>query len=155
MGATQVTALGDLEQCLATARNSAGAEVASICNLGSGHSPSDAEGHRRRSANLPRLACRVGSSHPSCQGCSAYLLIFMTRAFGIRNFDVYVLCEHGQPHHHAHAHIELRGTRVASVFLETLEIFDMYEQIPKELVEVIHEKQEELIDLWSELNEDE
>jgi hypothetical protein len=31
----------------------------------------------------------------------------------------------------------------------------MYEQIPKELVEVIHEKQEELIDLWSELNEDE
>jgi hypothetical protein len=154
MGATQVTALGDLEQCLATARNSAGAEVAGVCNLGSGHSPSDAEGHRRRSADLRDWLVELGHHTPPA-GMLAYLLIFMTRAFRYRNFDVYVLCERGQPHHHAHAHIELRGTRVASVFLETLEIFDMYEQIPKELVEVIHEKQEELIDLWSELNEDE
>jgi hypothetical protein len=41
------------------------------------------------------------------------------------------------------------------VFLETLEIFDMNEVLPKELVEVIHERQEELVELWSELNEDE
>ncbi len=83
------------------------------------------------------------------------MLIRMTRAFRFRNFDVYVLCERGQPHHRPHAHVELRGTRVASVFLETLEIFDMNEVLPKELVEVIHERQEELVELWSELNEDE
>lgn len=78
----------------------------------------------------------------------------MSRAFQFRNYGVYVLDERAQPHHRPHAHVKRRGSRVASVFLETLTMFDESEALPRELVAKIREEQEALLGLWVELNED-
>jgi hypothetical protein len=79
----------------------------------------------------------------------------MTRAFVFRNFSVYVLRERGGRHHRAHAHIKEGAQRVASVFLETMEMYDVTARIPKQLCERLEEEQEALVALWIELNEDE
>ncbi len=79
----------------------------------------------------------------------------MTRAFVFRNFAVYVLCERGGPHHRPHAHIKVGSRRVASVFLETLDVYDAMERLPKDLLERLRDEQESLVALWMELNEDE
>ncbi len=79
----------------------------------------------------------------------------MTRAFFSGNFSVYVLDEHGARHHRPHAHIKMRGRRVASVFLETLDVYNATERLPKDLIDRIQDEQEALVALWSELNEHE
>jgi hypothetical protein len=79
----------------------------------------------------------------------------MPRAFLFRNFAVYVVCERGVPHHRPHAHIKVGRRRVASVFLETLDVYDASERLPKGLVDRIRDEQEVLVALWIELNEDE
>lgn len=76
----------------------------------------------------------------------------MTRVIHFRNYGVYVNDERGERHHRPHAHVQQRGTRIASVFLETLEYFWVVEQVPAELVELIAARQEHLLDEWEELN---
>lgn len=71
------------------------------------------------------------------------------------NFRVYVYNERGQPHHLPHAHIKQGGRRVASIFLLSLQIYDHREPLPRALIEMIHEMQEDLLRLWQELNGDE
>jgi hypothetical protein len=78
----------------------------------------------------------------------------MARAIRFRNYGVYVFDERGAPHHRPHAHIKHRGSRVASIFLETLVVFDQVDPVPGELLEEIRVQHEVLIDLWLELNDD-
>jgi hypothetical protein len=78
----------------------------------------------------------------------------MSCAFRFRNYAVYVLDERGGPHHRPHAHVKHRGRRIASIFLETLTIFDQSEAMPHELVARIREEQETLVSLWVELNDE-
>jgi hypothetical protein len=79
----------------------------------------------------------------------------MACAFRFRNYAVYVLCERGAQHHRPHAHIQLGNRRVATVFLETLDIYDGSQRLPKELIDQLREEQESLINMWIELNESE
>jgi hypothetical protein len=70
------------------------------------------------------------------------------------NFAVYVYDERGQPHHLPHAHIKQGPRRVASIFLLSLEVYDNREPLPRALLKAIHERQEELMRVWLELNGD-
>jgi hypothetical protein len=80
----------------------------------------------------------------------------MTRAFLFHDvYAVYVWGERDGRHHRPHAHICVRGTRIATVFLETLDVYDESERIPKELMDEIRARQDELVALWIEVNEDE
>jgi hypothetical protein len=76
----------------------------------------------------------------------------MVRVIHQGNHGVYVLDERGAPHHRPHAHIKNRGRRVASVFLETLDLFNVVERVPDDVVEAIRAGQERLLDRWEELN---
>jgi hypothetical protein len=68
------------------------------------------------------------------------------------NFAVYVYDERGEPHHLPHAHIKQGGRRVASIFLLSLVVYHNREPLPKDLIEEIHVRQEDLLRLWQELN---
>lgn len=70
------------------------------------------------------------------------------------NFRVYVYAERGQPHHLPHAHIKLGRQRVASIFLLSLEVYDNRDPLPRSLIKAIHENQDDLLNLWRELNGD-
>ena len=70
------------------------------------------------------------------------------------NFAVYVYDERSQPHHLPHAHIKQGGRRVASIFLLSLVVYHNHEPLPRDLIEEIHVKQEDLLRLWQELNGD-
>lgn len=70
------------------------------------------------------------------------------------NFGVYVYDERGQPHHLPHAHVKQGGRRVASIFLLSLEVYDNRNPLPRTLIKEIHERQEDLLTLWQELNGD-
>lgn len=76
----------------------------------------------------------------------------MARILTFGSHAVYVWPEHGQPHHLPHAHIKMRGRRVASIFLLTLEVFDQVERLPPQLVAHIREHHEALLAAWEELN---
>jgi len=76
----------------------------------------------------------------------------MPRVLHYRNYGVFVHDEHGAPHHRAHAHVKFRATRVASVYLETLEPFDELEPVPAALWDLIRSAQDELLDEWERLN---
>ena len=78
----------------------------------------------------------------------------MARVFPFRNYGVYVLDERGAPHHLPHAHVKHRGRQVASVFLVSLKLFNVVEQLPPELVAMIAAKQPALLAKWTELNDD-
>ncbi len=78
----------------------------------------------------------------------------MTRAIRFGNYGVYVRDERRAQHHQPHAHIKNRGAVVASVYLVTLTIYDQVEPIPRTLVELIEERQIELVDLWARLNDE-
>ncbi len=78
----------------------------------------------------------------------------MARAVVFRNFAVYVLCERGGQHHRPHAHINVGRRRVASVFLETLDVYDAVERLPNDLLERLQDEQEALVALWIELNDE-
>jgi hypothetical protein len=43
---------------------------------------------------------------------------------------------------------------VCTLFLETLDFAFLVEELPEELVELIHDMQEALLEKWTELNED-
>lgn len=75
----------------------------------------------------------------------------MARAFRYRNYGIYILPERGLPHHWPHAHIKHRGTRIASVYLLTLILYDVVEAVPPDLLALIRERHQELLDLWEEL----
>ena len=77
----------------------------------------------------------------------------MPKCFQYRNYSAYVLRERGERHHLPHAHIKVRGTRVAAVYLTTLTIYDTSERLPKGLIKRLHEEQESMLELWMELNE--
>jgi hypothetical protein len=78
----------------------------------------------------------------------------MARAFRFGNYSVYVYPERGSPHHRPHAHIYLGQSRIASVFLETMTLFEAHERMPKDLLKALQGAQEALLDLWMELNPD-
>ncbi len=78
----------------------------------------------------------------------------MARVLRFRNFGVYVLDERGSPHHLPHAHIRLRGQHVASVFLLTLELFNVAGDIDGDLVAELEDHHAELLAAWEELNGD-
>ena len=78
----------------------------------------------------------------------------MARVFRFRNYSVYVLDERGAPHHRPHAHVKRRDQRVASVFLATLELFNVVERLPPELINEIEANQSALLEKWTELNDD-
>lgn len=78
----------------------------------------------------------------------------MARAFRIGNYSVYVRAERGAPHHRPHAHVYLGRTLIASVYLETLSVYDDHERLPSRVLKAIREKQDELLALWMELNPD-
>jgi hypothetical protein len=80
----------------------------------------------------------------------------MTRAFLFHDvYAVYIWGESDGRHHRPHAHICKRGMRIATVFLETLDVFDESERVPKEVMEEIRARQDDLVALWIEVNEDE
>lgn len=66
---------------------------------------------------------------------------------------MYVNDERGGRHHRAHGHIQMRGRRVASVYLETLEIFDVVEPVPGDVLDRLRDEQETLLTMWEELND--
>jgi len=70
------------------------------------------------------------------------------------NMAVYVYDERGQPHHLPHAHIKQGGRLVASVFLLSLEVYHRRGPLPRDLIEEIRVRQEDLLRLWQELNGD-
>jgi hypothetical protein len=72
----------------------------------------------------------------------------------VGNFGVYVYAERGQRHHLPHAHIKQGGRRVATVFLVTLAVYDSHQRLPGSLLEGIEKAQDDLLDLWVELNGD-
>jgi hypothetical protein len=76
----------------------------------------------------------------------------MTRVIRYRNYGVYVHDERGCQHHHAHAHIQMRGRRICSVHLVTLELFNQLEKVPGELIDLIAGHQDALLDEWERLN---
>lgn len=77
----------------------------------------------------------------------------MVRVLRLRGvYGVYVWSERGVGHHRPHAHIKLRGARIASVFLDTLRFYDVVEMPPQEVVAAIEDAQEPLLDRWEELN---
>lgn len=76
----------------------------------------------------------------------------MVRAFQYGNYSVFVFDERGAPHHRPHAHIKLRGRRIASVFLETLEVFIANDELPEGLRDQLRTEQDRMIELWGELN---
>jgi hypothetical protein len=78
----------------------------------------------------------------------------MGRIIRLRNYGVYVHDERGAPHHRPHAHIQLRGRRIASIYLETLVLFNRTEQLPKDLMKLIAENQDHLLDEWARLNDE-
>ena len=79
----------------------------------------------------------------------------MVRVIHFRNYGVYVICERGVQHHRPHAHIKARrGRRVASIYLETLTLFNQVESVPRDLLDTITENQELLLSRWEELNDD-
>jgi hypothetical protein len=78
----------------------------------------------------------------------------MVRVLRYRNYGVYVLQERGERHHRPHAHIKLRRRRIASIFLETLEVYHEVEPVAPELLAEITEQQDALLDRWEELNGD-
>lgn len=77
----------------------------------------------------------------------------MARAFRIGNYSVYVLREVGSPHHLPHAHVCLGRARVASVYLVTLQVYPVRARVPNGVLEAIRDAQEELLELWAQLNE--
>ena len=79
----------------------------------------------------------------------------MGTAFRHGNYVIQVLPERGQPHHRPHAHILLRGARVACVYIETLALYDVIENLPRSLLNRLKAEQETMLDLWVELNEGE
>lgn len=78
----------------------------------------------------------------------------MARVLRFRNFGVYVLDERGSPHHLPHAHIRFRGQHVASVFLLTLELFNVARNVDGDLVAELKDHQDGLLAAWEELNGD-
>lgn len=78
----------------------------------------------------------------------------MARVLLFRKFGVYVLDERGSPHHLPHAHIRRRGQHVASVFLLTLELFNVAESVDGDLIAELVAHQDELLAVWEELNSD-
>jgi hypothetical protein len=77
----------------------------------------------------------------------------MGTAFRHGNYTIQVLPERGQRHHRPHAHILLRGARVACVYIETLTLYDVIEKLPRSLVDRLETEQETMLELWVELNE--
>jgi hypothetical protein len=78
----------------------------------------------------------------------------MARVFRFRNYGVYVFDERGSPHHLPHAHIMRRGQRVASLFLLSLELFNVVDQVSADLVAELSNQQQQLLAAWEELNGD-
>jgi hypothetical protein len=76
----------------------------------------------------------------------------MPRVLRFRNYGVYVNDERGTQHHLPHAHIKNRDSRIASLSLFTLTLFDVVEQVPNELLQLIEEHLEALLAEWERLN---
>ena len=78
----------------------------------------------------------------------------MARILKFRIFGVYVFDERGAPHHLPHAHIRRRGQHVASVFLLTLEPFNVVDDLGGDLIAELATCQDVLVAAWEELNSD-
>lgn len=78
----------------------------------------------------------------------------MARVVQFRNFGVYMFDERGAPHHLPHAHIKRRGQQVASVFLLTLELFNVVDDVDGGLIAELAARQDVLVAAWEELNSD-
>lgn len=79
----------------------------------------------------------------------------MARVLQIGNCGVYVFDERASTHHLPHAHIKgRRGRRIASVFLLSLELFNVVEPPAPEVIEALRAQQEALVSAWEELNSD-
>jgi hypothetical protein len=78
----------------------------------------------------------------------------MPRILLYESYAVYVFDERGQPHHLPHAHIKVKGRRVASIYLLTLDVFDDVERLPPSLLAYIGQHHEELLAAWERLNHD-
>lgn len=77
----------------------------------------------------------------------------MVRVLQVRGvYAVYVWSERGVGHHRPHAHIKHRRRRIASIFLDTLRVFDIVEMPPDDVLEAIEIKQEIFLARWEELN---
>ena len=76
----------------------------------------------------------------------------MARILSYGNYGVYVLRERGGRHHSPHAHIRFNGKNVGSVFLYTLEYFDVSDRLSAGLIAHLAERQDELLTAWEELN---
>ena len=70
------------------------------------------------------------------------------------NHSVYIRVERGAPHHRPHAHVYLGKARIASVYLETLTVYDNRERLPPHLLARIVEEQEAMLMLWTKINPD-
>jgi hypothetical protein len=112
----------------------------------------DHEQDRNRRAPPPLGGGSIGRLAIQFSNQLAYLLSFVTRVIHYRNYGVYVNDARGEPHHRPHAHIQVRGRRIASVYLETLDYYWEVESVPKELKQLIANGQDDLLDTWEGLN---
>lgn len=78
----------------------------------------------------------------------------MVRVHSHSNWGVYVPREVGERHKGPHAHLKLRGSRIATVQLMTLKWQLGTEKVPKDLVEWVEAHQEQLLAQWEEFNGD-
>jgi hypothetical protein len=78
----------------------------------------------------------------------------MVRVLHERNYGVYVNDERGVRHHRPHAHIVHQRSRIASVYLETLEYIHGEQDVPRWLVQQIADSQEQLLAQWRGLNDE-
>jgi hypothetical protein len=78
----------------------------------------------------------------------------MPRIFSQGAFSVYVYNERGAPHHSPHAHIKERGRQVCSIHLVTLEPLQPHKQVPRGLLSALEAHQEEMLEEWERLNDD-
>jgi hypothetical protein len=76
----------------------------------------------------------------------------MTRAFRHKNFGVYIGAEGGERHHLPHAHIKQRKTLICTINLLTLEPLQPGKKLSADLLEKLKEHQEEMLEIWKELN---
>lgn len=83
----------------------------------------------------------------------ACIAIVMARIFNYNAYSVHVYKEALHQRPHAHISHPRGGARIGSVFLVTLDYYDVTEKIPKEVKKLIEERQTELLETWEEFND--
>lgn len=78
----------------------------------------------------------------------------MARLFRKGNISVYIYREAGGRHHRPHAHVKQGATTIATVYLETLDVVLGSAEVPDSVRDELSARQDEALDMWADLNDD-